>query len=959
MILPLILGVLVLTVVSTPLLDRMLGRNAGWPLAVVFAALAAAIGSLAPQVIGRGDTIEHVVTWMPSLDISVRLRMDGTSWLFAMLVVGIGALILAYSTRYFPPGRRTGFYALMTTFAVAMMGLVLADDVVLMFVFWELTTICSFYLIGLSGEKANRPAVRTFLLTAMGGLALLTAVVMLVVEAGTTQLSVILATVEWSDSPGWSAAVAALIILAGFTKSAQFPFHYWLPDAMAASTPVSAYLHAATMVKAGIYLLMRFTPIFGDFPVWNVTLITAGLVTAVIGALFALQRTDLKELLAYSTVSQLGLLVAIIGVGTPYALAAAALHTLAHALFKAALFMLMGVIDTRNGTRDIRELPGLRRAMPVTATLMTVSALSMAGVPPLLGFVSKETLFAAIADGPWTTPVTVVVATAAVGAAVLTFAYSFRMVHGAFWGEPGPSRDGEGSAAYLVGPGVAAVAGLGLGLAVPVLDPLVERVVLDTTTVEHTAHLALWHGFNVPLVMSMLAIAGGSVLAWRRVQVARAVERPLVPVKGTEVFEGVHRGIIGGGVRVGRLTGSNAPAPHLAAVLGTLGVVALTVMVLNPPVPQYPATTTRTADWLLVGLIVVAVVAVVVTRARLAAVALVGVSGFAVALWFLLLGGFDLALTQLLVEILTVVVAVLVLRRLPRKFHPVRRGRAALAGGVAVVVGLAAGLAAYNLTGRRDISAAGQYFLTNAEPETGGTNVVNTILVDFRALDTLGELAVLGIAGLIIVAVLDSARLNHGRLPEPVVALSGNPVFSAVQNSLIMRTVALRLGPVLTIWSLYLLLRGHNAPGGGFISALVGGAGFALAYLAASSAAKARIRLPFTLLIAAGVAIAGGIGLVGYVDDSYLRPLHAEIPLPWGGYYHFTTALIFDVGVYLAVVGVLLTALNRLGVEDDVHAEDARAGQPSTDEGDPDESDEADRLLDEHTVPAGHEGGAR
>ncbi|MCL3859542.1 DUF4040 family protein [Actinotalea sp. K2] len=920
MALPLIILTLLATVACTPLLDRLLGRSAGWPIAAVFAALAAVVGLQAPTVLGEGGAVEFFVPWMPTIDVGLHLRMDATSWLFSMLVLGVGALIMAYSTRYFPAGRRTGFYALMTSFAAAMVGLVVADDVVLMFVFWELTTICSFYLIGLSGESANRAAVRTFLLTALGGLALLAAVVLLMVEAGTSRLSVILAETDWQANPTWSAVVALLLIVAGFTKSAQFPFHYWLPDAMAASTPVSAYLHAAAMVKAGIYLLMRFTPIFGDFPLWNTVLITTGLITAVIGAVFALQRHDLKELLAYSTVSQLGFLVAVIGVGTPYALTAAAVHTLAHALFKSSLFMLMGVIDTQNGTRDIRRLHGLRTTMPVTAVLMTLAALSMAGVPPLLGFVSKESLFAAFLEAPGPSWAGALAGTVAVGAAALTFAYAYRMVQGAFGGPPGEARRGEASTAYLLAPALAASGGLVLGLTVPLLNPLVDQVVLETTSEPGHGGLALWHGLNSPLFMSLLAIAIGTVLAWRRLSVDRGLDRRLFPVKGTAVFEELHSLVISVGARIGNLTRTDAPAPYLGTVMVVVSGLAAVVVLSGPTLPALNGETTRPMDWLLVALVLVAVIAVVITRSRLAAVALTGIAGFAVALWFLFLGGFDLALTQLLVEILTVVVAVLVLRRLPRKFHPVSRRRGAVAAVVAIAAGTAAALAAFALTGRRELSPAADYFLRNAEEETGGSNVVNTILVDFRALDTLGELTVLAIAGLIIIAVLDSSSLSHGNLPEKVSGFARNAVFSARENSLIMRTVGRALSPVLVVWSAYLLLRGHNAPGGGFIAALVGGAGFALAYLTAWDARRAPIHLPYALISALGIVVATGTGLLGYVDESFLRPLHVDIPYP-GGYYHFTTALLFDIGVYLAVVGVLLTTLNRLGTEDDIHAE--------------------------------------
>ncbi|GLU47816.1 DUF4040 family protein [Nocardiopsis ansamitocini] len=916
MVLPLVIAVLAVAASSTPLLDRVLGRAAGWPLAAVFAVLFGVVAAQAPLVLA-GGVVEFSRPWMPAIGVGFHLVLDATAWLFCMLVLGVGALVMAYSARYFPSGSRTGFYLLMTAFAAAMLGLVLADDVVLLFVFWELTTICSFYLIGLSGPAAHRPAVRTFLLTALGGLALLTAAVLLMVRTGTSRVSTILTDTTWTTDPVFTSVVALLLVVAVFTKSAQFPFHYWLPDAMAASTPVSAYLHAAAMVKAGIYVLMRFSPAFGSVPVWNAMLIGFGLLTAVIGALFALRRHDLKELLAYSTVSQLGFLVAVIGVGTPAALAAAAVHTLAHALFKAALFMLVGVIDTHNGTRDIRELRGLRGRMPVTAALTVLAAASMAGIPPLLGFVSKESVFAALLDAPGAAWTGVAAAAVAVAAAGLTVAYAVRIVLGAFGGPTGQGPREEPSAAFLSAPALAALGGLGLGLAAPLLSPVVDRVAEDSTHRRVASDLALWHGFTPELLMSALAVSIGAFLAWRGAHVHRLLSRRPLPVAGITVFEALHRGVIASGVRVGAITRTDSPGAHLAVPLVVVGVLAAAVLSSAPVLPPLPSAATRPLDWLLVALTVVSVAGAVTRASRLAALVLVGAAGFTVALWFFFLGAFDVALTQLLVEVLTVVVAVLVLRRLPRRFHPVSRGRKGIAALIALVAGVSAALAAYALTGRRDISTAAQYFLDEAENETGGTNVVNTILVDFRALDTLGELTVLGVAGLVIISVLNSSGLTPGRLPSTVRSFTGTAVHPAGDNSLLVRTVGRLLIPLLVIWSVYLLLRGHNEPGGGFISALVGGSGFALAYLMAPDAARAPVRWPYPLLIAVGILIAVATGFAGYADGSFLRPLHADIWLPGGGF-HFTTALVFDVGVYLAVVGVLLTALNRLGTEDDI-----------------------------------------
>ncbi|GHC71920.1 monovalent cation/H+ antiporter subunit A [Nocardiopsis terrae] len=919
MVLLILLIVLAVTVASTPLLDRLLGRNAGWPIAAVFLGLTLLVAAQAPQVLGSGEPLEFSRPWMPQIGVELHLRMDGLGWLFTMLVTGIGALIMAYSTRYFPPRRRFGFYFLMTLFATAMSGLVLADDVVLLFVFWELTTIASFYLIGLSGPSASRPAIRTFLLTAMGGLALLAAAVLLIVRTGTSQLSVILADTSWTEDTGFVSLVAVLVAVAVFTKSAQFPFHYWLPDAMAASTPVSAYLHAAAMVKAGIYLAMRFTPAFGDLLLWNTLLIVLGLTTAVVGAVFALQQHDLKRLAAFSTVSQLGFLVAVIGVGTPEALVAAAVHTVAHALFKSALFMSVGLVDIQAGTRDLRQLGGLRRRMPVTAALAALAALSMAGIPPLLGFISKENLFEAFlhAPGPaWFGPVA---GAAAVGAAAFTFAYSFRFVYGAFWGEPrGDAEERTASEArpsFWLPAMTASLGGVLLGLTVPILDTMVNEVALNATHEAADAHLLLWHGLNAALGMSAAAVGLGALLAWRSRSGDALAGRDLVPVTGVWIFEFLHEGIVRVGRRTGDLTRTDSPAFHLGVPVVLIIALASVVAVVGLDLPPVAGQTAMGLDWLLVGLMAVAVGAAVVTRSRMAGLALVGVAGFTVALWLFFLGAFDVALTQLLVEILTVVVAVLVLRRLPKKFHRVKRSRTALTAVIAIGAGLTAAVGAYALTGRREISAAGEYFLGNAPEDTGGTNVVNTILVDYRALDTFGELVVLGVAGLIIIAVLHSSGLLPVHSSRRVVVGGTNAAYPPEDNTVLMRTVGRFLMPLLVLWSVYLLFRGHNEPGGGFIAGLVGGSGFALLYLAAPSDDRARIRLAYPAIIGAGVLVAAFSGFLGYADGSFLKPLHAEIPLAWGGYFHFTTALVFDVGVYLAVVGVLLTALNELGLE--------------------------------------------
>ena len=919
-----VLGGLAAAALVAPVLDRLVGRATGWLMAASLAALLVPVLGKGPAVLSRGETIEQTVAWMPELGVELHLRMDGTAWLFTVLVLGIGALVLAYAARYFSPKSQTGFYFFILAFAASMQGLVLADDIIMMFVFWELTTICSFFLIGISGVSATRPAVRTYILTALGGLALLGAVIMLVVRTGTTRLDEILADGTWRQDSTFLTVVVVLVILAIFTKSAQFPFHYWLPDAMAASTPVSTYLHAATMVKAGIYLAMRMSPAFADVALWNAVLVSVGLLTAILGAVFALQRHDLKELLAYSTVSQLGLIIAVIGVGTPAALAAASAHTLAHALFKAALFMLIGVIDTTAGTRDIRRLSGLRRAMPLTAGLTVIAAMSMAGIPPLMGFVSKEGLLTAYLDLPGMAGVIAV--TAAVAASVGTFAYSFRIVRGAFGG---PAGEGERRDPYLflIAPGVAAAAGLVMPFVLTGLDPLVDRTVLDNLGTRYDSHLALWHGWNAPLFLSGLVIVVGTVLSVRYRAVDRAMDRKLFPSDGTRVFDALHGQMIDLGRRVGNLTRTHSLAPFLGTTVVVLIGFAVIGLIAGPDVPERPLEVTEPLDWLLVGVLLIAVLAAVVVQSRLAALSLVGIAGFTVAIWFQFLGGVDLVLTQLLVEILTVVVAVLVLRRLPGRFLPSTTRRKVVTGGLAIGAGAAAFLAVFVLTGRRDRSPASDYFMAETLTETGGRNVVNVILVDYRALDTLGELTVLGVAGLIMAGIIRSSDLAKFWRIGAMGRYVRNVVHVARDNVLVMGTAARLLSPVIMIWSVYLLFTGHQRPGGGFIAALVGSAAAALYYLTAESSARGRLRIRPTPVIAAGVATGVVSGLLGLIEGSFLKPLHADIPLPWGGHYSFTTSLVFDVGVYLAVVGVLLMALNELGndARPEEHAEEGPA----------------------------------
>jgi multicomponent Na+:H+ antiporter subunit A len=906
-----VLAVLVLAAL-TPALVRVLGRDAGYLNAAVFLGIVAWTVPSAGAVL-EGETVADGFAWLPQAGLSVSFRMDSLGLLFAWLVLGIGAAVMAYGARYFAPGdprKASRYLALLTFFAGAMLGLVLADDLVLLFVFWELTSVSSFFLIGGRGE-GGPGATRAFLTTAIGGLALFAGVALIGAAGGSFALTDVLADPDAVAGSTLAPAIVVLLLLAAFTKSAQFPFHYWLPGAMVAPTPVSTYLHAATMVKAGIYLMFRFTPVFGGVPLWRTTLVLVGLGTAVFGAVVALRRTDLKSLLAYSTVSQLGFLTGLIGIGTPLALAAAALHTLAHALYKATLFMTVGVVDHEAGTRDLRELGGMRRFLPVTAAAGALAAISMAGLPPLLGFVSKEEAFAAFleAEGPvWLAGVG---ATLAVLASVGTFAYSARYYLGTFEG-PVRTEAHRAPLGFEVPALLTALGGIGLGLVVPFLDPVVNGVSRDTTGAEADLHLALWHGVTTPLVLSGIVTGGGLLLVYRRTLVEAFQSRFTTP-SAESVFDRVHDRTLAFGGWVGRPGGWNAPLTYLAPVLAVALVAGASVLAGHADVGGAPAPAER-ADWAIVVLLAAGIAGVAQARSRMAAVAMLGLVGFTVAGWFVLLGAPDLALTQLLIETLTVVLVVLVFRHLPHRFPRGGRRRKAGAAVTAVTFGVFTGVATYLLTGRRGLSDTGAQFLAEGEGLTGGANVVNTILVDFRALDTLGEIAVLAVAAAGMIAIVRMPE--RGGIARPVLRddspATPRPLpLVGMIDSPILRTSATLVAPAMVLASLWLLVRGHDAVGGGFIGGLTVGAAVVLLFL---SRGHERIWQSHLLravpLLGSGLVVAvlygfGGLALAG----AFLSG--RDVTLPGG--LHVAASLIFDIGVYLVVVGLMTTILRHLG----------------------------------------------
>lgn len=910
--------------VSVPL-TRWMGRAAGWPLAVGYVAAAAALVPDAQEVL-RGHSVQWLSAWIPTLNLDLALRLDPLSLVFAMIALLIGAVVFAYSAGYLGPGRHITFYLVMTVFTLSMLGLVLADNLLLLFFCWELTSIASFMLIARSGRPGESASMRTLLLTYVGGVALLVAIGLIIATTGTTSISAALRDPVWRGESGLVNGVAVLVAIAGFSKAAQFPFHVWLPDAMAAPTPVSAYLHAAAVVKAGIFLLFRFSPAFHDTSVWQVLLIGFGLLTALLGARFALEQTDLKRLMAYSTVSQLGLMTATIGVGTEAALAAALLHVIAHALFKSGLFMLVGVIDHAAHTRDVRRLPQLYREMPLTFTATILGVASMAGIPPLLGFVSKESMFTALLGIPGPSWVGMLALAAAALASVMTFVYSAKVALGGFVDGTDDRVPAPPERHLVFSAGLPIVAALPLGLAPQVFDkPVALATDASLPTVGAAPHFLLWHGVTVELLTTLLVFAVGTFIVVRRRRWWPYFERPSVRRSGPEVLAAIQAKAVRGGLQVTGMVRADYASRHLGPIFAMLALVGAggAAWAVQQGVPARLDGLSTPVDWVLLGLLTLSVLAVCRADSRLAATVSLSAVGVLSVVQLVAVGAPDVGLTQLLVEALTVVVIMLALQRLPQRFGdpPVRHRRMTTL--LALGTGLGAGMAVWVTTGRRPRSELGDYFLENTYEVTGSTNVVNLLLVEFRALDTFGEVAVLGTAGVALIAVISTIRSKYVDpdsdvdLPDPQVGPPGSPSHSALfdpwANTVALRASVRLVTPFLVLMSVLLYLRGHNEPGGGFVAALVAASIVGIAYLSTSRDRQyGPPRLPLRL-IGGGVLVALATGLWGLIArGSFLAPGHWYV-----GEVHLTTSFVFDVGVYSAVLGLVLISLNILGTSED------------------------------------------
>ncbi|HYO53883.1 putative monovalent cation/H+ antiporter subunit A [Archangium sp.] len=750
-----------------PWVVRFAPRRAGWLLMLLPLGAFVAFARTLPAVTAGSPRTERLA-WTPQLDLWLSFRLDGLALLFALLITGIGALVTLYAAHYLAGHPQLGrFYAYLFLFMSAMLGVVVADNVLAMFICWELTSLSSYALVGFEHERpqARRSALQALLVTVAGGQALMAGLLMLASMGGSFELSGLVGQGEALRAHPLYLPALLLVLAGAFTKSAQVPFHPWLPGAMEAPTPVSAYLHSATMVKAGVYLLMRLHPALGDTVPWALLLTGVGGATMLWGAARALAEVDLKRLLAYATLSVLGVLVMLLGVGTPAALHAALVYLLAHALYKGALFLLAGVVDHETGTRDVTRLSGLGRAMPFTATAAGLAALGMAGVLPVFGFIGKELVYESVLHAPRSAGL---VTAASVLAFVLLVAVALMVGVRPFLGGPGtPPRAPHEAPPGLWGqPLLLAVLGLVCGLAPGLLAPLLSAAGEALRPGLGPLELSLWHGVNVALGLSVLSLAVGAAVfvgRERLLPVAGALSPP--GLQAAWSFDRFLVGLNTVALWQTRLLQSGSHSRYLVLVLvSTFGLLGYTLAVRGDALLPPPTGQVEVADVGVALLTVLAAGAVVRARSRLASVTALGVVGFGVALLFLFFGAPDLALTQAIVEALTVVVFLLALLHLPRYTElssgAVRLRDVALSLGVGGVMGLLALLAA-NPPPHPTIST---YFLEQSVPLAHGHNVVNVILTDFRALDTLGEITVLAVAGLGVHALL---KLRPAGRPRP------------------------------------------------------------------------------------------------------------------------------------------------------------------------------------------------
>lgn len=955
------LGAFAVLPLVLPWLIKRIGARAFFVAALLPIAAFIDAARRGPEVLSGGIPFESYA-WIPQLDIALSMRMDTLAWIMTLIVTGVGALVMIYCRWYFD-GKKVGvgqFAAVLLAFAGAMYGLVLTDDIVVLVMFWEITSVLSYLLIGFYNARgaSRRAALQALLVTTLGGLVMLIGVVMLVVLYGTTSLS----TIVVSPAPeGALLNVAiALTLVGALSKSAIFPFHFWLPGAMAAPTPVSAYLHAAAMVKAGIYLIARLAPAFAHEDPWRPMVIGLGVFTMLLGGLQALRESDLKRILAFGTVSQLGMLTVVLGYGERNSALAGLALLVGHALFKSSLFLVVGVIDRQLSTRDIRELSGVGRQAPTLAVFSIIAIGSMVGVAPTVGFVAKEAALTSLLEGG-TDPVALAPLIGIVLGSLLTTAYGARFVWGAFFtkkdaaGETLPRTEWpDPPIGFLAAPVLLSGLTIVGGVAAPLLDAafsgyadtMPEAVGADG----YDYHLALWHGLEPALFLSVGSILAGLVLFWfvgRR----DGTQRRWLPFTAVDAYNGTVRAI----VRTSVWTTSLTQRGSLPVYVGTIFVVFVaaegTALIAHGGWQADLAAWHSPMQVFVAPVMIIAGIIAVRARKRYTGVVLVSVTGLGMVALFASAGAPDLALTQILVETVTLIAFALVLRRIPSRMGdhnasvwPI--GRALLGIGVGATMALVAIVA----TSARVAEPISTAFPDLAYEIGHGKNVVNVTLVDLRGWDTMGELSVLilaatGVASLVFVThrsdtlsrAISSLPTGALRTRRPLVETSEGPRPRAGSGSsrqawlvggqklrpetrsIMLEVIVRILFHTIIVVSLYLLFAGHNLPGGGFAGGLVAGMALVMRYVAGGPyELGAAAPTDAGRLLGVGMALAVGTAVVPlFFGAPALTSTFWEAELPVLGHVEFVTSTIFDVGVYLVVIGLVLDVLRSLGAEVD------------------------------------------
>lgn len=938
---------------AAPPLLRVVGRPAFLILAAVLAAGFFWVLSLFVRgTFADGEALTESISWLDELHLRLDFRMDALSGVFSLIILGVGALILLYCWGYFDRNRRrlALFAAELVLFALAMYGLVNADSLLLLYIFWEITSVLSFLLVDYFGEQATsrRAANMALMVTTLGGLAMLVGIVLFGTSSGVWYLSEIPEIEDLAAVPNVTTAVV-LILAGAITKSAIAPAHFWLPGAMAAPTPVSAYLHSAAMVKAGIYLVARLAPEFHVIDSWYLVILPLGLLTMLMGGWMSLRQTDLKLILAYGTVSQLGFMMSVISVGSRATMLAGLALVTAHSLFKATLFMVAGAIDHTTGTRNTEELSGLGRRQPLLLVIAVLAAASMAGIPPLLGFVAKESALEAILEESLLAgmPGNIMLLVLVVGS-VLTMAYSCMFLYGAFATKPADHASGGGTSPAVeemhpVGPllwlSPAALTALTIlfGLWQEPLNAALDfhlDATLPAAPGEEVHDLALWHGFTLPLLLSAIIIAGGALLFFQRHLLEHAGFRLAALGNADTAYDAVLAFFHKLSLKLTASTQRGSLTFNLTVIFLVLIALPLATLIAGD------RTTARlevaNSPWQAMAAVIIVVACAAITRVhnRLSGVILAGVTGYALAVIFALQGAPDLALTQVLVETIVMVIFMLVLRKMPTNVEwraPARfnRARAWLAVAVGFTVTVV-GMFAMNARSHNPISGEMPRL---AEDIGEGRNAVNVLLVDLRGWDTFGEITVLVIAATGIASLIYGTRSFRQESRRPTLTATGRRWLAAgvdtekAQNRALMVDVATRFAfPTMIVVSVYFFFAGHNAPGGGFAGGLVAALAFALRYLAGG-----REELREALPIDAGRIL--GVGLltsaVGVLWPMFLgeppltsHVLHLDIPLI--GEVHVASALVFDLGVYLIVVGLVMHILTSMGGQIDRDEADRR-----------------------------------